>query len=344
MNHRCLYFVAGITALVSLAQGQAVKSNWTVPRTPDGHPDFQGGWANNIATPLERPRELAGRPLLTDEELAAMKKKARELFNNGQSDAAFGDTVFNAVFANVKGTKSGFKSTDGETGDYSSVWTVERDWENRTSLITDPSDGRLPPLTAEAATRGAGQRALGSPVLLIGRADEAQDRPLQERCITYGSPSLVAGYQSGYWISQTPTSVVVVTEMIHDARVIPLNGGPHLPSAVHQWLGDSRGHWEGDTLVVDTTNYKARAFRTMSSEKLHVIERFTRTGPETLKYEITVDDPDTWTKPWSLMIPLRRSSDPYLEYACHEGNYGLAGVLAGARAGDRAAESASQSK
>ena len=343
MNCRCLYFVAGITALVSLAQGQAVKTNWMAPRTPDGHPDFQGGWANNIATPLERPRELAGRALLTDDEVAAMRKKARELFN-GQGDAAFGDTVFNTVFANVKGTRSGFKSTDGETGDYSSVWTVERDWENRTSLITDPSDGRLPPPTAGAETRAAGQRVLGSPVVLIGRADQAQDRPLQERCITYGSPSLVAGYQSGYWISQTPTSVIVVTEMIHDARVIPLEGGPHLPSTVRQWLGDSRGHWEGDTLVVDTTNYKPRAFRNITSEKLHVIERFTRTGPETLKYEITIDDPDTWTKPWSLMIPLRRSSDPYLEYACHEGNYGLAGVLAGARAEERAAESASQSK
>jgi hypothetical protein len=343
MNCRCLYFVAGITALVSLAQGQAVQPKWMAPRTPDGHPDFQGGWANNIATPLERPRELAGRPLLTDEEVAAMRKKARELFN-GQGDAAFGDTVFNTVFANVKGTRSGFKSTDGETGDYSSVWTVERDWENRTSLITDPSDGRLPPMTARAETRAAGQRVLGSPVVLIGRADQAQDRPLQERCITYGSPSLVAGYQSGYWISQSPTSVIVVTEMIHDARVIPLEGGPHLPSTVRQWLGDSRGHWEGDTLVVDTTNYKPRAFRNITSEKLHVIERFTRTGPETLKYEITIDDPDTWTKPWSLMIPLRRSSDPYLEYACHEGNYGLAGVLAGARAEERTAESASQSK
>ncbi|MBV9397275.1 MAG: hypothetical protein JO062_04810 [Bryobacterales bacterium] len=343
MNYRCLYFVAAIAALVSLAHGQA-QPNWKVPRTPDGHPDFQGAWANNIATPLERPKELAGRPLLTDAELAAMKKKARELFNNGNSDAAFGDTVFNAVFANVNGTRSGFKSTDGETGDYSSVWTVERDWENRTSLITDPSDGRLPPITAEAAARTAGQRALGTPVVSIGRADQAQDRPLQERCITYGSPSLVAGYQSGYWISQTRTAVIVVTEMIHDARVIPLQGGPHLPSTVHQWLGDSRGHWEGDTLVVDTTNYKPRAFRNISSEKLHVMERFTRTGPETLKYEITIDDPDTWTKPWSLMIPLRRSSDPYLEYACHEGNYGLAGVLAGARAEERAAESGKQSK
>ena len=355
MSYRGLYFGVGLAALVSLAQAQlaqapaaaktkGVQQTWTPPRTADGHPDFQGAWANNIATPLERPRELEGRALLTDQEVAAMRKKARELFN-GQGDAAFGDTVFNTVYANVNGTKSGFKSTDGETGDYSSVWTVERDWENRTSLITEPSDGRLPAMTQEAAKRAVGQRVLGSPVGLIGRADEAQDRPLQERCITYGSPSLVAGYQSGYWITQTPTSVVVTTEMIHDARVIRLDGSPHLPSTVHQWLGDSRGHWEGDTLVVDTTNYKPRAFRSVSSENLHVIERFTRTGPETLKYEIIIEDPDTWTRPWSLMIPLRRSSDPYLEYACHEGNYGLAGVLAGARAEEqRAAGSATQSK
>jgi hypothetical protein len=355
MNYRCLCFGVGLAALVSLAQGQVaqqpptaktkgVQNTWTPPRTPDGHPDFQGAWANNIATPLERPRELAGRALLTDEEVAAMRKKARELFN-GQGDAAFGDTVFNTVYANVKGTKSGFKSTDGETGDYSSVWTVERVWENRTSLITDPSDGRLPPMVPEAAKRAAGQRVLGSPVTLIGRADGPEDRPLQERCVTYGSPSLVAGYQSGYWITQTPTAVVLLTEMIHDARVIRMDGSPHPPSTVHQWLGDSVGHWEGDTLVVDTTNYKSRAFRTVSSEKLHVTERFTRTGPETLKYEITIDDPGTWTKPWSLMIPLSRASDPYLEYACHEGNYGLAGVLAGARAEEqRAAGSPAQSK
>ena len=355
MSYRGLYFGVGLAALVSLAQAQlaqapaaaktkGVQQTWTPPRTADGHPDFQGSWANNIATPLERPRELEGRALLTDQEVAAMRKKARELFN-GQGDAAFGDTVFNTVYANVNGTKSGFKSTDGETGDYSSVWTVERDWENRTSLITEPSDGRLPAMTQEAAKRAVGQRVLGSPVGLIGRADEAQDRPLQERCITYGSPSLVAGYQSGYWITQTPTSVVVTTEMIHDARVIRLDGSPHLPSTVRQWLGDSRGHWEGETLVVDTTNYKPRAFRSVSSENLHVIERFTRTGPETLKYEIIIEDPDTWTRPWSLMIPLTRSSDPYLEHACHEGNYGLAGVLAGARAEEqRAAGSATHLK
>jgi hypothetical protein len=177
-----------------------------------------------------------------------MKKKAHELFGcNG--DAAFADTIYLTVLANVLGTKAGFTSTDGETGDYSSVWTVERDWENRTSLITDPPDGRLPAMTPEAqARREAVRAALRRPA--AGPQD--QDRSLSERCITYGSPQLMK-----------------------------------------QWFGDSRGHWEGDTLVVDTTNYKARAFMSVSSEKLHVIERYSRRGPETLKYEITIDDPAT---------------------------------------------------
>jgi hypothetical protein len=163
-----------------------------------------------------------------------------------------------------------------------------------------------------------------------------QDRGLQERCITFGSPQLIAGYQSYSQIGQTSDSVVILTEMIHDARVVPLDKRPHLPPEIHQWLGDPRGHWEGDTLVVDSTNYKARSFMSASSEKLHVIERFTRTGPETLKYEITIDDPGTWTKPWSLMIPLKHSPNPIYEYACHEGNIGLQGILAGARAEEQA--------
>ena len=349
MNDRCLSFVAGLTALVSLAPGQvaphsasaetkAVKQTWIVPRTPDGHPDLQGFWANNNATPLERPKELAGRQFLTDQEVAAFKKKAAELFN-GQGDAAFGDTVFQTVLANVNGTKSGFKSTDGTTGDYSSIWTVERDWDNRTSLITDPPDGRLPAMTPE------GQKRREANLAAMNRLPAGpEDRPLQERCITYGSPQLTAGYQSYYQILQTPTSVVFMTEMIHDTRVISLDGHPHLPPTIHQWLGDSRGHWQGDTLVVDTTNYKPRSFMSVSSEKLHVTERFSRTGPETLKYEITIDDPGTWTKPWSLMISLRHSPKPIFEYACHEGNIGMVGILAGARAEERAAASASQQK
>jgi hypothetical protein len=344
MKDRFLCFVVGLTTLVSMAQGQVATPHtanangkavagktWTTPRPPDGRPDLQGVWANNNATPLERPKELAGRATLTDAEVAAMKKKAHELFG-GESDAAFGDTVFTAVLANVQGTKTGFKSTDGGTGDYSSLWTVERDWDNRTSLITDPPDGRIPALTPDAQKRR--QAALAA---TQRPATGPEDRSLSERCITYGSPQLTEGYQSYYQLVQSPTSVAIMTEMIHDVRVIPLDGRPHAPAAVQQWKGDSIGHWEGDTLVVDTTNYKPRAFMSVSSDKLHVIERFSRRDPETLKYEITIDDPEVWTKPWSLMIPLRQSPKEVLEYACHEGNEGLVGILAGARAEETSA-------
>jgi hypothetical protein len=347
MNYRYLGFSVGFGALLSLtqamAQGQAaprtepaatksVKQTWTAPRTADGHPNLQGVWSNNIATPLERPKELEGRALLTDQEVAALKKKAHELFGGGNSDAAFGDTVFRSVLANVKGTTAGFKSVDGETGDYSSVWTVEREWENRTSLITDPPDGRQPALTPEAQKRRAAAAASRT-----RQPDGPEGRALQERCITYGSPQLTAGYQSYSQIVQSSNAVAIETEMIHDVRIIPIDGRPHLPSNVRLWLGDSRGHWEGDTLVVDTTNYKPDSFMSVSSEQLHVTERFTRTGPETLKYEITINDPGTWTKPWSLMIPLKYSKDSVFEYACNEGNIGLTGILAGARAEERAA-------
>src|SRR5215510_10696891 len=218
MNHSRLCLMVGLTALVSAAPGQLAPSSvaaqstaggqaWTQRRTPEGRPDFQGVWVNNIATPLERPEALAGRATLTEKEVASMKKKARELFS-GQGDAAFGDSVFNAVWANITGTRSGFTSIDGETGDYSSVWTVDRDWENRTSLITDPPDGRLPPMTPEGmqrrdATLSSMKRAAAGP----------EDRALQERCITYGSPSLVAGYQSAYEIVQTSDTVALTREM-----------------------------------------------------------------------------------------------------------------------------------
>lgn len=304
---------------------------WTAPRTADGHPDLQGVWSNNSATPLERPKVLEGRAYLTDEEVAALKKKAAELFANGNSDAAFGDSVFEATLANVKGTKAGFQSVDGGTGDYSSVWTVARDWDNRTSLITDPPDGRLPPMTPEAQQK---QRAAFA--AMRGRPSGPEDRSLSERCITYGSPQLVAGYQSYYQIVQSPTSVAILTEMIHDARVIPVDGRPHVAPDVRSWMGDARGHWEGDTLVIDSTNFKAGAFRNVSTEKLHVTERFTRTGPDSLRWELTIDDPGAWTKPWTAMIPLRASNKILYEYACHEGNYGLQDILAGARREDQA--------
>ena len=345
MHVRRLTFVGAVAVVLSLVHGQAKSQSlnakpakaatqtWTVPRTADGHPDLQGVWANNSATPLERPKVLEGRAYLTEQEVAALKQKAAELFDNGNSDAAFGDTVFESVLANVKRIKSGFKSTDGGTGDYSSVWTVARDWDNRTSLITDPPDGRLPPMTPQAEQQ---QRAAFA--AMRGRPSGPEDRSLSERCITYGSPQLVAGYQSYYQILQTPTSLVVLTEMIHDARVIPIDGRPHLPPNIQTWMGDARGHWEGDTLVIDSTNYKPSAFRNVSTEKLHVVERFTRTGPDTLQWQITIDDPGAWTQPWTAMIPLRPTKKAVYEYACHEGNYGLQDILAGARGEDKAEE------
>src|SRR5262245_30355235 len=193
MNHSRLCLIAGLSALVFAALGQLAPASvaaqstsgrqpWTQPRTPEGRPDFQGVWVNNIATPLERPQALAERSTLAEKEVAAMKKKAHELFS-GQGDAAFGDSVFNAVWANITGVRSGFTSIDGETGDYSSVWTVDRDWENRTSLITDPADGRLPPSTPERMKR----RDANRPARTGGAAAPAE-RALQARWLTYGSP------------------------------------------------------------------------------------------------------------------------------------------------------------
>jgi hypothetical protein len=322
MSLRPFGLVVCVTAIAALAQAQQYKA----PLASDGHPDLQGFWANNNATPLQRPQELANHPVLTDEEVKAMRQKADEMFT-GKVDAAFGDQIFLTTWANVKGLKVGFTSTDGETGDYSSEWNDHRVWDNRTSLITDPPDGRTPPLTDRAKKLQEEQR--------IARRRPAQgpaDRSLGERCITRGSPTIAAGYQSYFQIVQTPAAVMIMTEMFHDVRVISLDNRPHVPAAVHEWMGDSRGHWEGSTLVVDTTNYRPLAFQGISSEKLHIMERFSRQDAETIRYEITVNDPDTWTKPWSLMIPLQRSAQPVYEYACHEGNIGLAGILAGARA------------
>jgi hypothetical protein len=347
--HRYLAFAGALAVVVTLAQGQvtaqapvaranttSIKKAWTLSRTPDGQPDLQGVWANNNATPLERPTVLAGRTTLTNEEVAALKKKAGELFN-GDGDAAFGDEIFRSVLESVKAGQSAPyqkapQEIDFGTGDYNSFWIVERDWNNRTSLITDPPDGRLPPMTQE------GQRRRDAAAAARKRpAAGPEDRTLGERCITFGTPSLRAGYNSYYQILQTPGYVVILMEMAHDARIIPLDGRPHPPSAIREWMGDSRGHWEGDTLVVDTTNYAPQGFQATSSAKLHVVERFTRTGPENLKYEFTINDPDTWIKPWSVMIPLRHSPDALFEYACHEGNTGLEGILAGARAEEQAA-------
>jgi hypothetical protein len=302
---------------------------WTVPRTADGQPDLQGVWANNNATPLERPKELAGKPLLTEVEVAALKSKAAELFS-GDGDAAFGDDVFTAI---VTGANA-FKSSDRTTGNYNQFWIADRDFDNRTSLVSDPADGRLPPLTPEAQKRRAGatldrnQRGANGP----------EDRTLSERCITFGAPRLQAAYNSYIQILQTKNTVAIVMETIHDARIIPLDGRSHVGQNLRQWLGDSVGHWEGDTLVVDTTNYSPKSDFRGAHENLHVVERLTRVSPTRIDYEIHVDDPTTWTRPWTAMIPLKRTNEEMYEYACHEGNEGMVGILEGAREQEKAAQ------
>jgi hypothetical protein len=310
------------------AKPAAGSKPYTPPRTADGQPDLQGVWSNNNATPLERPVALAGKPFLTEAEVSALKAKAEELFS-GDGDAAFGDDVFVSV---LSGSKK-FTSSDATTGNYNQFWIADRDFDNRTSLITDPADGRLPPMTPEAQKRRAS--------LQVDRAQRGfngpEDRALSERCITFGAPRLQAAYNSYVQIFQARDHVAILMETIHDARIIPLDGRPHVGPKLQQWLGDSVGHWEGDTLVVDTTNYSPKSDFRGSHENLHVVERFTRVSPGRIDYEIRVDDPTTWTRPWAAMIPLKLSHDEIYEYACHEGNEGMAGILAGARAQEKAA-------
>ena len=314
---------AACMAMLAVGVLQAQTNGWTVPRTPNGHPDLQGTWSNNSITPLERPEALAGRETLTSEELARIQAKASQLFSQDAGDAAFGDQFFNTALSEAEA----FASTDGGTGNYNQFWLVERDFNNRTSLIVDPPNGRLPqstPAAADAAEEAAAQRQQP--------AAWTVDRGLSERCITFGLPNLLAGYNSYYQFFQTADHVAIHQELIHDTRIIPLHGGDHVDEGIRQWFGDSRGHWEGDTLVVETRNFSAQSDFRGAKENLHLVERFTRTGPDSLGYEFTVSDPTAWTRPWTARVPWTRTNDPVFEYACHEGNIGMEGILAGARA------------
>jgi hypothetical protein len=318
--------MAGLTVLagVSLA-GQSAKSGtgWTVPRTPDGHPDMQGVWANNSMTPLERPLSFGMRATMTDAELETLKKRATKMMDGG--DAFFADELFNAA---VEG-KTKFKSTDTETGNYDQTWLSERVFDNRTSLIIDPPDGRMPALVPEAVERAREQAAARQ---ARGPADQAQDLSLGTRCVTFGTPNLRAGYQSYFEITQGPGVFALASEMIHDMRIFPIGGGPHLSKRLTQYHGDSRARWDGDTLVVDTTNFVPNAFRLTNTERLHVTEKFRRVAADTVEYYVTIDDSSTWSRPWTLMILLKKTGERAFEYACHEGNYGLPAILSGARA------------
>jgi hypothetical protein len=333
MTKRWFAMLLVVPALVALmpgavlAQGGAASDGWTVPRTADGRPDLQGVWANNSAIPFERPEAWEGKNRLTDEELAELKAAAAEASDAGQ-DALFGDQL---VLAAIKRTEA--TSYDPTTGNYNGFWIAERTFSDRTSLVVDPPDGRLPPMTAAATTRLGDQLASTRE----HPADTFADRPLSERCVSFGAPNLQAGYNSYSQIFQGSDHIAIVQEMIHDARIIPIDGRARPDESITQLHGVSRGHWEGDTLVVETTHYPQKSGYRPTSAGLRVTERFTRVGPETLQHEITYDDAATWTKPWTIVVPLAYSPDPMFEYACHEGNIGMEGILAGHRAEERAA-------
>jgi hypothetical protein len=314
----------GIACMTLAAAAQSDKPSspaYKVAKNSFGQPDLEGVWTNNSATPLQRPAAWADKQFLTDAEVAQVEKAARQLELEG--DALFGDELIGDTLQGH--TES--KSHDTETGNYNGFWLPARDFERRTSLIIDPPNGRIPPETPEAQKRRAAlieQRRLHP-------ADGPESRGLTERCITFGVPRFQAAYSSVYQIVQSPTHVVFNMETIHDARVIPIDGRPHLSDKIPQWLGNSRGRWEGDTLVVETRGFSPKSNFQNSTIGLQLVERFTRVGKDTLQYDATLSDPATWTKPWTARIYFKRTDEPLLEYACHEGNVGLYGILSGAR-------------
>ena len=317
MRDRHLLWVAAALAVSVL--GQAPTKTWTPPKTPDGQPDLSGYWTNITLTPLQRPANLADKPFFTPAEVSAYEKETVERNNADRRDPG----------------------TDADVGKaYNDFW-----WDRgtkvvstlRTSLIVNPPDGKVPALTQEALRRRAQDRGAAQ-----GHAyDGPENRPLSERCIlwaTAGPPMMPSFYNNNYQIVQGPGYAIIVVEMIHDARVIPLDGSPHPPKDVRLWLGDPRGHWEGNTLVVETTNFTDKTAFQGSSKDMRLVERFTRTAPDTIMYQFTVDDPASFVKPWTAEIPMHQTAGPLIEYACHEGNYAMSGVLSGARADEKKAQ------
>jgi hypothetical protein len=307
-------------AMVASLSGQV-----TVPLAADGHPDLQGIWTNETITPLERAAAFANKPTLTDEEARAYEKSDAEELK--KVDGASEGPLLAAA------------GSSG-TGGYNIVYIdrgseLERvDGVKRTSLIIDPPDGKVPPMTAEA------RQKIAAAIRNYNRFDSVKDRPASERCLlgfgsTAGPPMLPVLYNNNYQIVQSPDAVMILVEMVHDVRIIRING-THPASSVRQWLGDSIGQWEGDTLVVDTTNFSPQSGFRGSSENLHVIERFKRVDAHTILYRATIDDPTTFSKIWTVEYPFVATKGPVYEYACHEGNYALTDILGGARKSDAA--------
>ena len=323
MSHRLrtsLSTVAAVVVIVSLSAVPAVAQS-DAPRTAWGQPDLQGVWDFRSITPLQRPERLENQEFLTEEEAAELEQAAVA------RDAAAWDRE-------ARRTEAG-----GNVGAYNNFW-MDRGQKavgtRRTSLIVDPPNGRMPEQTTAAQQRAGVRRDYRRE----HPADGPEDFSNGVRCIlgfNAGPPFTPSAYNNNMQLFQTPDHVVVVTEMVHTARIIPLDGSPHLPSNVQQWSGDSRGHWEGETLVVETTNHTDKTRWRGSTPDMRLVERFTRVDAETLLYEFTVTDPTVWTSPWTAAVPLVLNPEPMFEYACHEGNYSMGVMLAGTREEEKAA-------
>jgi hypothetical protein len=326
MHVRCLVATLSVLAITMLVPASAAGQSrtWTPPRTPDGKPDIQGTFTFSTITPLQRPEALAGKDVLTPEEAAAFEASENKRLNRD-------------LFDPEKGAPSAGYAPRSQGGvlSYNEFW-YERGSQvtedRRTSLIVDPPDGRIP-FTAATRARNAELAARNNSSF----ADSYEDRSLGDRCLigfNSGPPMISSTYNNNVQIFQTPGYVVIFNEMIHDARIIPTDGRPH--GTVPRWTGDSRGRWEGDTLVVETINFRRETSLPGSSAATRLVERFTRVDPKTVRYEFTVTDPTTYTRPWTAVMPLRAIDELLYEYACHEGNYGLRGILGAARARDKA--------
>ena len=311
------------------SQAKAVAADtWTPPRTPDGHPDLQGIWDFRTITPLQRPDKLAGKEFLTKAEAVEFERETLERRNADRRDA---DPSRERIVNGAPATADVARAYNHFWWNYGTNLTEDK----RTSLIVDPPDGKIPSLTPKAqvrsdARRSAGERAAHGP----------EDRGVSERCIlgfNSGPPMNPSAYNNNVQLFQAPGYVVIFNEMVHNARIVPLDARPHLPLDIRQWVGDSRGRWEGESLVIETTNFTDQTNFRGSGRNMHLIERFTRVDVDTLRYEYTIDDPESFERPWSVSVPMKKADQPMFEYACHEGNYGMPSSLRGARAIEKAA-------
>jgi hypothetical protein len=321
MSHRLGIVVAMVLA-GGLATVEGQGRNWVQPRTPDGQPDLQGFWSNSTYVPLERPNGVT-KEFYTPEEAAAIRKTAAVREQAQTKPGTVEDVHYDF---------SQFGLDRSQAAQAPNL---------RTSLIVDPPDGRIPPLTDEGRRRVQAREAAARQV---GRWDSAESNQLDDRCLIMagaGPPMMDAAYNSNYHIVQAPGVVMILTEMIHDVRIIPLDDRPAPSSRVRQWMGTSRGRWEGDALVVETTNFNGKNPFRNSSDGMRVTERFRRVSEDVIMYQFTIDDPATWVRPWTGQMPMQKTVGPIFEHACHEGNYGLYNTLVAARQEEqRAAEAA----